>query len=69
MKQKSIYTCQQCGYQSPKWLGKCPDCSQWDSLTEEQVGRVFKDIDTKRSTTAYLHLSPQLVVEVPEIRH
>ncbi|MCB2173728.1 NAD(+) synthase [bacterium] len=38
-------------------------------LTEEQVGRVFKDIDTKRSTTAYLHLSPQLVVEVPEIRH
>jgi NAD+ synthase len=38
-------------------------------LTEEQVNRVFKDIDTKRSTTAYLHLSPQLVVEVPEIRH
>ncbi len=37
MKQKTIYTCQQCGYQSPKWLGKCPDCSQWNSLAEEQV--------------------------------
>lgn len=37
MKQKTIYTCQQCGYQSPKWMGKCPDCNQWDSLTEEQV--------------------------------
>ena len=37
MKQKSIYTCQQCGYQSPKWLGKCPDCDQWDTLVEEQV--------------------------------
>lgn len=37
MKQKSIYSCQQCGYQSPKWLGKCPDCNQWDTLTEEQV--------------------------------
>jgi len=35
MKQKSLYTCQQCGYQSPKWLGKCPDCNQWDSLVEE----------------------------------
>jgi len=37
MKQKSLYTCQSCGYQSPKWLGKCPDCNQWDSLVEEQV--------------------------------
>jgi len=37
MKQKSLYTCQHCGYQSPKWLGKCPDCNQWDSLVEEQV--------------------------------
>ncbi len=35
MKQKTIYTCQQCGYQSPKWLGKCPDCGQWNTLTEE----------------------------------
>ncbi|PLX97845.1 MAG: DNA repair protein RadA [Desulfuromonas sp.] len=37
MKQKTIYTCQQCGYQSPKWMGKCPDCNQWNSLAEEQV--------------------------------
>jgi len=35
LKQKTIYTCQQCGYQSPKWLGKCPDCRQWNTLTEE----------------------------------
>jgi len=35
MKQKTIYTCQQCGYQSPKWLGKCPDCRQWNTLVEE----------------------------------
>ena len=37
MKQKTIYTCQQCGYQSPKWMGKCPDCNQWNSLAEEQI--------------------------------
>ena len=29
------YICQNCGYQTPKWLGKCPDCGQWDSITEE----------------------------------
>jgi len=37
LKQKTIYTCQQCGMQSPKWLGKCPDCGQWNSLVEETV--------------------------------
>ena len=37
MKQKTHYTCQQCGLQSPKWLGKCPDCNQWNSLVEETV--------------------------------
>ena len=32
---KTIFTCQSCGYQSPKWLGKCPDCGHWDSFAEE----------------------------------
>ncbi|MEZ4601423.1 MAG: DNA repair protein RadA [Syntrophotaleaceae bacterium] len=35
MKNRSIFVCQQCGYQSPKWLGRCPDCDQWNTLTEE----------------------------------
>ncbi len=34
---KTFFTCQQCGFQSPKWLGKCPDCNQWNSLAEEQT--------------------------------
>ncbi|TYO96660.1 DNA repair protein RadA/Sms [Geothermobacter ehrlichii] len=36
-KAKTIFSCQQCGYQSPKWLGRCPDCGQWNSLVEETV--------------------------------
>jgi DNA repair protein RadA/Sms len=32
---KSIFTCQACGYQTPKWMGKCPDCGQWDAMVEE----------------------------------
>lgn len=31
-----LYQCQSCGYASPKWLGKCPDCGAWNSFTEEQ---------------------------------
>ena len=34
---KSFYSCQQCGAQSPKWLGRCPDCNAWNSFVEEAV--------------------------------
>ncbi len=30
-----MYVCQGCGYQTPKWLGRCPDCGQWNALAEE----------------------------------
>lgn len=32
---KLIYTCTQCGYQSRKWLGRCPSCNEWNSFVEE----------------------------------
>ncbi|MCK9603692.1 MAG: DNA repair protein RadA [Candidatus Omnitrophica bacterium] len=35
MKTKTVFSCQSCGYQSPKWLGKCPDCNSWNSFVEE----------------------------------
>jgi len=35
LKTKTLFTCQKCGFQSPKWLGKCPDCNSWNSLAEE----------------------------------
>ncbi len=34
-KPKRVFACQACGFQSPKWLGRCPDCGAWDSLAEE----------------------------------
>jgi len=37
MKPRSLFTCQKCGYQSAKWLGKCPDCNAWNSMVEEQL--------------------------------
>jgi DNA repair protein RadA/Sms len=33
---KTVYSCQECGFQTPKWLGKCPDCQQWNSFSEEE---------------------------------
>lgn len=40
-KEKVIYACQNCGFQSAKWLGKCPDCNQWNSLVEEKIERAL----------------------------
>ncbi len=36
MRQKTYFSCTECGCQSPKWLGKCPDCGAWNSMLEEQ---------------------------------
>jgi len=33
---KSVFACQECGSQSPKWLGRCPDCGAWNSFVEER---------------------------------
>ena len=36
-KTQTRYVCQACGYDSPKWVGRCPDCNEWASLVEEVV--------------------------------
>ncbi|MDY5785556.1 DNA repair protein RadA [Corynebacterium sp.] len=34
-KQRTLHTCSECGYSSPKWLGRCPDCGSWGTLQEQ----------------------------------
>ena len=36
---KSIYTCQNCGAQSSKWIGKCPACNEWNTYVEEVISK------------------------------
>jgi len=38
-KSRSIFVCQNCGYEAPKWIGKCPSCQKWNTFTEETVTR------------------------------
>ena len=46
-KVKSAYFCQNCGHESPKWVGKCPSCHQWNSLVEEKVVKTSASKSTK----------------------
>lgn len=40
---RTVYACQSCGFQSRKWLGKCPDCGEWNSFVEEVERSTKKD--------------------------
>lgn len=48
---KTLYACQNCGYQTHKWLGRCPDCQNWNSIVEERISS---------SKTSTLHSIPPL---------
>ncbi|MEC4670026.1 MAG: DNA repair protein RadA [Nitrospirota bacterium] len=37
MRAKTSFLCQACGHQSPRWLGRCPDCGRWNSMREERL--------------------------------
>jgi len=47
-KLKSVYFCSSCGYESPKWMGKCPACGEWSTFVEELVR---KDTASKQEDT------------------
>lgn len=37
-KEKVVFVCGSCGYESPKWIGKCPACGEWNTFAEHKVG-------------------------------
>jgi len=51
---KTLFECQACGFQSSKWMGKCPNCGAWDQLLElsETQKKILKDISSVSSKTA-----------------
>lgn len=47
-KEKIVFFCKECGYESSKWLGKCPACNTWNSFIEEKI-----KTSTSKSSTKY----------------
>jgi len=47
---KTLYFCQSCGFQSPKWLGKCPGCEGWNTFSEERVNPKEKKTGWEEAT-------------------
>ena len=51
-KTKTVFVCNDCGYESAKWLGKCPGCNAWNSFYEEKFSKA-KDskIEKRKNVT------------------
>jgi len=63
-KVKAVFICQECGYESPKWMGKCPACESWNTFVEEIKG--------EKVLTPILKVSPLKIDEIEvtnEIRY
>src|ERR671927_653727 len=71
MKKETVYVCQNCGHSTGKWLGKCPECGEWNSLVEEKsqpvrrtgVRNGFKLRDV--SAVPFTEIEPQDDVRIP----
>ncbi|MFM7637910.1 MAG: DNA repair protein RadA [Crocinitomicaceae bacterium] len=62
-KVKSAFFCQECGYETPKWLGKCPSCQSWTSFVEEKIE---KNSGVKAFSVSDQKSKPTLIQEVEQ---
>lgn len=62
VKVKTKFLCNECGYESPKWYGKCPGCGAWNSMTEE----IEKTVKTQGMNSGLFHAkeTPQSIINI-----
>ena len=60
MRSTTSFVCQECGYEAPEWLGKCPECGEWNTLKEFQISRPKDD----RPLAENLNLKPRPLSEI-----
>lgn len=64
-KSKTLFFCQSCGYESPKWIGKCPSCGSWNSFVEEVVSKNETDRNDWRQDSTKSRVSkPKTLNEI-----
>ncbi len=61
-KPTSIFVCNDCGHRVPKWLGKCPECGEWNSFAEESTKHAGANQSNRKSL--YSKLSVQPITEI-----
>jgi DNA repair protein RadA/Sms len=59
----TVYFCQNCGYESSKWMGQCPGCREWNTLVEEPVPKA-SPTGAAHSQTGSMAASPQSIASI-----
>ena len=60
---KSVYICSECGYETPKWVGKCPSCGEWNTMNEE-IKDTAKPAPAVRKRTSSTYAQPYSIREI-----
>ena len=67
---KTVFICSNCSYHSPKWMGKCPSCNQWNTFVEDVVGTPAEEPVKRRSLSVSGNSANQAIayndLEIPE---
>ena len=61
---RTTYVCQECGTSQPKWVGRCPDCGEWNTLVETIVERARRAPSSSKAGLAVAGARPQRLSEV-----
>ncbi|MBR6655555.1 MAG: DNA repair protein RadA [Alistipes sp.] len=61
---KKAYVCRECGYDAPKWLGKCPACGMWDTFDELVVAKKGSSVAAAVTSSAVPKAKPQKVQDI-----
>ena len=73
-KEKTVFFCKECGYESSKWMGQCPGCRAWNSFAEEKVAagkkqsvKSFEKIEAKKITEVLETQDERILTHIDEL--
>ena len=66
-KLKKAYFCRECGFEAPKWLGRCPACGEWNTFAEEVISKPSSAVASVVATAP--QSAPQCVTEIKPTSH
>jgi len=67
-KVKKAYFCKSCGFEAPKWLGRCPSCGEWNTFAEEVVAKAPSSLSAAVAANAP-QTPPQRVRDIERSSH
>lgn len=67
-KATTVFVCSNCGYESAKWLGKCPACNEWNSFYEEKLAKGADGKKEKKTAATPVTLSQVEKTETARVK-